>query len=309
MATFVEFGFTKSGGEFVYNDITRYVRSVQISRGKSRDLERYNAGSVTVTLDNRSRAFDPQNTASPFNGQILPAGGMRVTTDGVVQFVGLITDWNFDYDLNGDSVATLTGSDGFWQLANQTINAQTPLAETSSARITRILNLPEINWAATKRRLDTGNATLGAYPINTGENALSYLQDIEQSEPGRLFIDKFGNLVFKNSSATSVSYSSQVLRYNWCTNPSIETNATGFTVTNGTIARSTAAFVRGAASLLITPTTGQTARVFIPTNYQYASSGYFSLAVRAVIFLNDLLFPLSLQLVKVQLLFEYLTIQ
>lgn len=282
MATFVEFGFTKSGGDFVYNDITNYVRSVSIQRGKSRDLERYNAGTVTVTLDNRTRVFDPRNTGSPFNGQILPAGGVRVVTDGVQVFVGLITDWNFDYDLNGDSIATLTGSDGFWQLANQNLTAQTPVAETSSARITRILNLPEVAWPAGKRKLDTGNATLGAYPISSGENALSYLQDVEASEPGRLFIDNQGNIVFKNSSATSVSYTSTVLRYNWCTNPSFETNTTGYTVTNGTIARSTAAFVRGTASLLMTPSTGLTARVYAPTDYQFATSGYFSVAIRAV---------------------------
>ena len=57
--TKVEFGFTQSGGAYVYNDITQYVRSVDIKRGLERNLDAFSAGQATVVLDNNLRQFDP----------------------------------------------------------------------------------------------------------------------------------------------------------------------------------------------------------------------------------------------------------
>ena len=58
--TKVEFGFTQaSAGVYTFLDITSYVRSVDVSRGLSRDLDSYSAATCNVVLDNRSRAFDP----------------------------------------------------------------------------------------------------------------------------------------------------------------------------------------------------------------------------------------------------------
>ena len=40
-------------------DVTQYLRSVQIDRGRSRTLEKFTAGQCNIELDNRSRIFDP----------------------------------------------------------------------------------------------------------------------------------------------------------------------------------------------------------------------------------------------------------
>lgn len=57
--TKVEFGFTQSGGAYVYNDVTSYVRSVETNRGRANNFDSFDAGSATILLDNRGREFDP----------------------------------------------------------------------------------------------------------------------------------------------------------------------------------------------------------------------------------------------------------
>jgi hypothetical protein len=51
-------------GGTLFQDVTSYVESVSISRGKSRQLERYSAGNLSVTLHNESRIFGPFNTTT-----------------------------------------------------------------------------------------------------------------------------------------------------------------------------------------------------------------------------------------------------
>jgi len=57
----VELSFGSSG----YVDVTQYVQNISFSRGISRVLEDYSAGSLSITFVNNSRIFDPLNTSSP----------------------------------------------------------------------------------------------------------------------------------------------------------------------------------------------------------------------------------------------------
>ena len=57
--TKVEFGFTQSGGAYVFNDVTSYVRSVETNRGRANNYDAFDAGSAQIVLDNRGREFDP----------------------------------------------------------------------------------------------------------------------------------------------------------------------------------------------------------------------------------------------------------
>lgn len=45
-------------------DVSAYVRSVSIDRGRSRELDKFEAGTFSVTFDNRLRYFDPKYTDS-----------------------------------------------------------------------------------------------------------------------------------------------------------------------------------------------------------------------------------------------------
>jgi hypothetical protein len=181
-----------------WSDVTIFVQAIRINRGKSRELDRYQAGSASVILDNNQRTFDPNNSASPYYGSITPKKLVRISANSIIQFVGEIDDWNFDFEPNGNNTATAVMTDKFRDLANQTINSRTNSVQLSGARINTILSLPEINWPLAARSVDTGNQTLGADTIAQGTNALTYLQIVEQSEPGSIFISKTGDFVFRD---------------------------------------------------------------------------------------------------------------
>jgi hypothetical protein len=85
-------------------------------------------------------------------------------------------------------------------LANQALNAVTPSAQATGARINTVLDLPEINYQGA-RAIDAGSSTLGAYAISQDTNCLNYLQLINTSEQGYLFMSANGTLTFKGRSS------------------------------------------------------------------------------------------------------------
>lgn len=192
-------------GGTIFFDVTDKVKSFSIRRGKSRQLDRFATGQASITFNNDNRDFDPTYESSPYFGQIIPRREIRITSGTALQYFGSVDDWNLDYEPNGQNLAQAVCSDGFRTLATQKILARTNSEETSGARVNTILDLPEVNWPATKRAIDTGRQTLGADIVEADANALQYLQLVEQSEPGSLFIGKSGNLTFKDRAVAPTS--------------------------------------------------------------------------------------------------------
>lgn len=198
------------GGIF-FVDVSNYVKDIQIQRGKSRDLDRFTAGRASVQLDNRSRAFDPTYTASPFYGNIVPRREVKISYGTAVVYRGIVDDWNLTYNLNGDSIAEAAATDGFTQLNNQTLSASTATAQYSGARINAILDSVDVQWPATRRNIATGQMYLGADVIAESTNVLQYLQLIETSEPGEFFINKAGDVEFRDRASTAPSSTGSVV--------------------------------------------------------------------------------------------------
>ena len=193
--------YTLAGDVLV--DVTDDVRSVSVTRGRSRELERFNAGQASVVLNNRHRWFDPTvgTAVSPYSGSILPRKAVVIESGGEQIFAGQVEDWALDYDLSGDSTATMQAADGFALLAGQQLTAGTTTSQLSGARINAILSRPEVAWSDGRRDIDTGSATIQADTIEDNTNALAYLQRVEQAEFGALFIDRSGVLAFRERSA------------------------------------------------------------------------------------------------------------
>ena len=191
--------FTIGGVSF--EDITDRVRSVSIGRGKNRDLDRFNAGVLSVELNNEDRAFDPLYTSSPFAGDIVPRRDIRVLSPGsAVQYVGKITDWNFSFEPNGRQLASLQAADGLTFLAQQDLTLGTATAQLTGARVNAVLSQASVDWPVADRDIDAGNSQLGTDVFDG--NVLSYLQKVEQSEGGLLFIDKLGRVAFRDRLTT-----------------------------------------------------------------------------------------------------------
>jgi hypothetical protein len=215
---FIAFDLTASGGSFfalndpvrgvldsefvlggdVLVDVTNYVASASISRGKSRELDRFTAGNASVTLHNDDRTFDPFYADSPFFSQILPRKQVVIETNGIRQFTGYIDDWDLTYELGGKSFASISCIDGFLQLSATQLSEFTNTAQLSGERIIDIINRPEVAWPAGERDIDPGQETLQADTVPENTNALQYLQLVESTEPGALFMSKSGALTFRD---------------------------------------------------------------------------------------------------------------
>lgn len=206
------------GGTLVGDDVSEYCRQVTISRGRPDQLQNFNAGTCSITLNNFDRRFDPTNQDSPYwnpttgKSGVTPRRKVTVYSDGVALFTGRITDIDVSYEPHqpsatiDNSTVTITASDDFVLLANTYIgNAITPTEELSGARVTSILDLPEVNYPTT-RDIDTGTATLGGgatFDIAANTNVLTYLQNVATAEQGFFFIAANGDLTFTDRVAAS----------------------------------------------------------------------------------------------------------
>jgi hypothetical protein len=183
-------------GGVVFADLTYLVESVNITRGRSRQLDQFNAGTATIAFDNASQILNPSNTSSIYYPFVLPRCPVQILANGIPIYTGLITDWNLDYDISNEDIMYASCADNFTVLANQALNAVTPSAELSGTRINTVLSSSEINYQGA-RAIDTGSSTLGAYAIAQDTNVLNYLQQINTSEQGYLFMSAAGTLTFK----------------------------------------------------------------------------------------------------------------
>jgi hypothetical protein len=220
MATRVELEVTDSGFSFTlddatkgklddttytlstgFRDITDYVVSVSTSRGRNRDLEKFNAGSASVRLRNEDRTFDPLNMSSPFVNEMVPRRLVRVFTDEIQQFQGLVDSWKLSYAPTGESIAEISVTDEFQKLAGVNINLAVS-EQLTGARVTAVLN--NVGWPTYAREIDAGESTVASGTAVQG--ALEHLQLVESSEAGLLFISKDGNLVFRERNSFSSGY-------------------------------------------------------------------------------------------------------
>jgi hypothetical protein len=187
---------TSTLGGLAFADLTSIVQSVSIKRGRNRQLDQFNSGTAQVSFWNETRLLDPLNTSSIFYPFVLPRCPIVILADGIPLFTGIVKDWNLDYSIANKDVMIASCADAFTVLANQQLNAFTPSAQSTSARINTVLDRPEISYQGA-RAIGTGSSTLGAYAVTEGQNVLNYLQLVNTSEQGYLYIAADGTLTFK----------------------------------------------------------------------------------------------------------------
>jgi hypothetical protein len=192
-----------NAGDATNYEVTNYVVNVSSTRGKSRALDYYEPGSISITFNNYNRIFDPTNDSSTFSPVIHPKAIVSVDYSGTGDiFIGLIDDWSFTYDVSGEAIATIVATEKTSLFANQYFFGQTFPSEYSGERITRILNLPEVAWPTSygSQVIDTGTQLLAADTVAAGTNVLDYLHKVESSEQGQLFLTDTNSLVFQDNS-------------------------------------------------------------------------------------------------------------
>jgi len=180
---------------YLATDITSYVRSVSVKTGRSTIQDKFTAGQMSVVLDNRARVFDPNYVDSPLYGVAVPRRKMLFSIQPepeatfVPVFDGFIDSWAYDYDVSGDSTASVSCSDAFTILANQTLTLTNPPAEKTGLRFTRALTSSSVAWPAANI-VYTGDAfTMGT--ASYSGDVLSYLQELADSERGYLTVNYY----------------------------------------------------------------------------------------------------------------------
>jgi hypothetical protein len=196
------FGLLNTGtlGGLAYADLTSLVLSVNIKRGRNRQLDQFNAGTAQVVFNNNSRILDPLNTASIYYPYVLPRSPIIIYANGTPIYTGFVEDWDLDYQNANQGRMFARCVDTFGTLANQQLNSFTPSAQTSGLRLDAVLDRPEIAYQGA-RSIGTGTSTLGAYAVSQDTNVLNYLQQVNTSEQGYLYTSADGTLTFKGRSS------------------------------------------------------------------------------------------------------------
>lgn len=182
-------------------DISPTVQRISIRRGRDRMFESYTPGTATIQFQDFTGDWNPENTSSPYYGQILPMRQVKITTSysgtGYSLYTGFITSWNWEWkDQAADyALVTVQCVDAFRLLYLSNITTVTGAAagELPGARIADILNT--VSWPSQLRALGTGDTTLGADP-GTQRTALDAIQQIEHSDLGAFFTDADGVLTY-----------------------------------------------------------------------------------------------------------------
>jgi len=139
------------------------IRSVSMSGGRNRELDNLPPSTATIVFDNREGLFNPNNTSSPYFGSIFPGKPVSLfyfrenSPNGYPMFSGVVTDWSFDFDVNGDATATLSAKDLLGLLAGVEIPPTVVPEEPTDQRFRRICLLAGLN--------DGQIATFGSYSV------------------------------------------------------------------------------------------------------------------------------------------------
>jgi hypothetical protein len=187
--------YTLSGDRFF--DISDRLVSVATSRGKNQALDRIDAGQLNLVVDNFDRLFDPLYVDGFYFGQLIPGKEIRISCNGFPVIYGYVDDLDIAYEPGNRSVVSFQAADGLSNLTINNLPEVFPDVELSGARVTRILDLPEVAWPTDKRSIDTGNSFMSDTEISEGTQAVSYLQLLATSEAGEVFVSKDNNFVFK----------------------------------------------------------------------------------------------------------------
>lgn len=191
-----------------WEDVTSYVKRVEIVRGASRiegPALRHEAGRVTIVLDNSDRRFDPSYLSGPY----VSAGVTQVTPMRPVRVRAIHNDITYDlyrgfadsWDINYDggpfySFVTLTATD-----ATKVLSAYDRVAvgsvgsgEDTGARISRILT--SVGWPTSDRIIAVGDSTVQATTLDGMAWTEALL--VQDTELGELYVDPAGKVRFRN---------------------------------------------------------------------------------------------------------------
>lgn len=200
-------------GSLTWTDITSYVRRWGYKRGRQRQLQRAEVGTLYLELDNADGRFDPENSSSPYyngatsGGSPLPGDGMRpgkpvriraTWSDGITRdlFYAHITAWKpEELRRGGEPRVQIDALELLGWVGRGTIGFSASAGNTGAA-ITDILTTSPFNYSSVRLQVDDGTESCAAL-ASGNYNLQSVLQQYADTEDtGIVFQNGAGDFVF-----------------------------------------------------------------------------------------------------------------
>jgi hypothetical protein len=227
--------------EFV--PMLEYSTNVNIKRGRRDVGDQFSAGTMSFNLNDSLAGgkLNPLYSSSPYvdpSNQFTLAPLRKVSFgryNGVGTFIelfkGQIVNYDYSYQLGEQNIITVYCADDFYLLAQTALAEFNVSEQLSSARISAVLDLPEVAYPALSRDIETGTQTLGgaaAYTVPEGTNVKAYFDQIQAAEQGRIFMSRTGDLTSQprvgqtlsgsvadfHDDGTNIPYNSLAISYN-----------------------------------------------------------------------------------------------
>lgn len=215
------------GTEYVLDGTTEFaevldgINSLTCRRGRRDMGDQFGAGSLSFTMLDTTGVFNPLNSDSPFfdtaNDQpgLAPMRRVRLSRFDAYNvqeylFIGRVVNYDYNFDLTGLDTVTVFCADDFYLLSQTDLASFNVSEQLSSARLSAVLNRPEISFPIAQRDITTGTQTLGGsapFTVDNGTNALAYCNQINVAEQGRLFMARDGYITFQPRIGNTLSAS------------------------------------------------------------------------------------------------------
>lgn len=189
----------------VLNDPAFGGGPISFRRGRQSELGTVEAGTLSLTLNNADRKYDPTNAASSYYPNVRPMTRIRVRVrwpqtvgSWVTRWTGYVTAWTPSYPGPLGAIVQVRAADAFTAFARAQVSiVSNPPGETTGLAIRTALNVIGWPYLTDYNVPDFGLTVVapGSYP---NLNALQYMQTIVQTENGLLFVDGQGFPTFQD---------------------------------------------------------------------------------------------------------------
>ena len=207
-------------GTTEFASVLESTTNIAVKRGRRDTGDQFSAGTITFNITDVDGIFNPFDEDSPFYNTedsqpgLAPMRELKLirydsTNTAELLFSGYVVNYDYNFGLGELDSVTVYGADQFYLLAQTFLDEYNPTAQLSGARITSVLDLPEVAFPAAQRNIATGTVNLGhdsAYTVSAGTNALAYITQINQTaEFGRIFMSREGDFTFQNRIGNTLS--------------------------------------------------------------------------------------------------------
>lgn len=113
---YVSYDGNPTVGAVTTTEITSKVQSVQIRRGRSHELDEFQAGTATIVVDNRGGSFNPSSMNLRIPVWVEAEDGLNTYT----RFAGYVQSWDASFPAHGkNATVTIQAADYFAVLARK----------------------------------------------------------------------------------------------------------------------------------------------------------------------------------------------